>query len=97
MKNRLQVIALIGPIIMNRYEKLLRFQRCICLFGAFIAVLINYLIWSYEPDTRFETLETVLFPAIRALVAVVSIGLVVNMYLDPLTNRVLRILRSKSK
>lgn len=55
-----------------------------------LACVLNVCLWSYAPDTRFETLETMLLPVFKLFFALVTIGAVLGIVFDRLTLRVLR-------
>jgi hypothetical protein len=54
------------------------------------ASVLNYLMWEYTPDTRFETLETLLLPFARPAITLATVGLVVNAVFNPHTMRIMR-------
>ncbi|WP_298150892.1 hypothetical protein [Flavobacterium sp.] len=62
----------------------------VVLSAAVLVSMFNYLVWTYQPDTRIETLETVLWPFARPILSLITLALFVTIAFDPHTVRVLR-------
>ena len=58
---------------------------------------LNYLVWTYAPDAKFDTLETLLLPFARPVVSVGTIAIAVSTIFDRHTVRVLRKLASRAR
>jgi len=61
----------------------------ICAALACVSVL-NYLVWTYMPDSRFDTLETVLWPFAKPVLSLFTLAVLVMTAFDPHSVRVLR-------
>ncbi|WP_426078678.1 hypothetical protein [Janthinobacterium sp. PSPC3-1] len=55
-----------------------------------LVAILNYIMWQYESDTRFETLETLLLRFLRPAVTFGTIGLALSLAMDHHTMRVLK-------
>lgn len=64
----------------------------ICAALACVSVL-NYLIWTYQPDSRFDTLEAVLWPFAKPVLSLFTLAVLVMIAFDPHSARVRRKLR----
>lgn len=52
--------------------------------------VLNYMLWTYKPNDQFETLQTVLWPFVRPVLSLGTLGLLVSIAFDPHTVRVFR-------
>lgn len=68
-------------------------HSCAVVVVILLVAILNYLMWQYESDTRFETLETLLLPFLRPVVTFGTIGFALSLALDHHTMRVLRKLK----
>lgn len=72
------------------FKRIVTVHVCIVLMTVICAGVLNYLLWTHTPDTRFETLESLLLPFVRPLVSLATISLAVAMGFDIQTVRVIR-------
>jgi TRAP-type C4-dicarboxylate transport system permease small subunit len=61
----------------------------ICAAFACVSVL-NYLVWTYMPDSRFDTLETVLWPFVKPVLSLFTLAVLAMIAFDPHSVRLLR-------
>ena len=62
----------------------------VVFFALACVSVLNYLVWTYQPDTRLETLETLLWPFFRLVLTLYSLTVLVTIAISPHTLRVLK-------
>lgn len=72
------------------YQRIYTVHVCVVLALLFCTGVLNYLLWAYTPDTRFETLETWLLPFAKPAFSLCSLALAAALAADSHTIRVLR-------
>lgn len=80
---------------MDKFKRFSLVHACVVVLAILLAAALNYLLWSYKPDTRFDTLENALLPVVRPVFTIALFGVVCCIAFDRLTLRVLRMLARK--
>jgi hypothetical protein len=65
-------------------------HACVVLVVFTLTCMLNYLVWTYAPDSRFETLETLLLPFAKPVITLGTVSLAVSVALGRHTTRVMR-------
>lgn len=64
-------------------------HTCVVASIVISTCMLNYLVWSYIPDSRFETLETLLLPYAKFVFTLVTASLALTVAFDSHTVRVI--------
>lgn len=74
---------------MTKYKRLFAVHIATTSVVVACACIMNWLVWTYTPDTRFQTIETMLYPVFRVLVTLWTTIVTLNVAFHRLTLRVL--------
>lgn len=77
----------------DKFHKVAAIHTGVTATVAILGCALVAMLWSYEPDTGFDTLHTLLFPSVRVVVTLAVIANTVCVAFDRITLRVLRRLK----
>lgn len=79
----------------DKFHKVAVIHLCVTATVAILSCALMAMLWSYVPDTRFETLETLLLPVFRVLFTLAAFANLLGIAFHRRTLRVLRWLKYK--